>query len=337
MTKGFWSRETMRALIVVPALMLGAAGPAAAQTATPQPASAPTAAQKAAAAAAFDEGVKRFEHADYGPAATSFLRADEILPNPDAITNAIAAARRGNDHLLVAQAAERGIQRAEPNSPLAVQAREALSQAARNLSRLEIDCEPIPCSLALDGQSVKSGGRYVLPGTHSGVVTSPDGARADDAWDFVAGATYRVTMQLPKPGQTAVAPSRTETTASADGTVQPGVESGPEDHVKRKPLPPAAFFVAGGVTVVLAGVLTWSGLNALSKGSDYKDNPRSDSDKRDVESAETRSNILFGATLVAAGATAAMGIFFVDWSGKPVSAGVAPMPGGAFGSLNGRF
>lgn len=343
MTLSFRPLRSARALAVVPALLL--VNVASAQSASPSgsPSGAataePTAQQKAAAAAAFDDGVKRFERADYGPAAKAFLLADELLPNPDAITNAIAAARRGNDHLLVAQAAERGLKRAEPDSPLATQAREALSISSRNLVRLELDCEPIPCSIALDGQPVKAGGRYLLPGTHTGVVTSADGARADDSWTFVAGATYRVTLQLPKAGQN-VAPSRTETTAPDPATVPPGTEAPEDQPTKKKPLPKTAFYIGAGVTGVLAGVLTWSGLNALSKASDYKDKAPEDrtaSDKDSVESAQTRSDILFGATLVAAGATAVMGVFFVDWEGKQVSAGVTPTNGGALGTLHGTF
>jgi hypothetical protein len=355
MIQGFCSAPavTRAARVSLLVLTMGAMGaPAAAQAATPTPAAAPptpatrasappTAQQKAAAAAAFDDGVKRFEQADYGPAAKAFLLADELLPNPDAITNAIAAARRANAHLVVAQAAERGLARAEPNSALATQAREALSQAAQHLARLELDCEPSPCSISLDGQPAKAGGRYLLPGTHSGQAKSPDGAAAEDSWTFAAGATYRITLQLPKPGQV-VAPSRTETTAETPPPETPppagAVESTPEDKAKKKPLPKTAFFVGAGVTVVLAGITTWSGLNAMSKSDDYKDNPnRTQGEKDDVESAMTRSNVLFGATLLAAAGTAVMGVFFVDWKGNQVSAGVAPTPGGALGTVHGRF
>lgn len=341
MTQGFRSPAPLTRFARLSLFVFAISAPAAAQsTAAPTPPSAaPTAQQKAAAAAAFDEGVKRFERADYGPAAKAFLQADEVLPNPDAITNAIAAARRANDHLLVAQAAERGIARAEQSSALATQSREALSQAARHLARLELDCEPTPCSLSLDGQGVKAGGRYLLPGTHTGAVKGPDGATAEDSWSFVAGATYHITMQLPKPGQV-VAPSRTETTPpESAGGPPPGVESPPEDKPGRKrPLPKVAFYVGAGVTAVLAGVTTWSGLNALGKSSDYKDNPnRTLQEKEDVEGAMTRSNVLFGATVLAGAATAVMGVFFVDWKGNAVSAGVSPTTGGALGTLNGTF
>jgi hypothetical protein len=347
MIQGFCSPPAVTRVARVSLLVLtmGAMGaPAAAQTASATPAPAtPTAQQKAAAAAAFDDGVKRFEQADYGPAAKAFLLADELLPNPDAITNAIAAARRANEHLVVAQAAERGLARAEPNSALATQAREALSQAAQHLARLELDCEPTPCSISLDGQPIKPGGRYLLPGTHSGQTKNLDGQAAEDSWTFAAGATYRITLQLPKPGQV-IPPSRTETETAADAPPPEApppegtAESTPEDKSKKKPLPKTAFFVGAGVTVVLAGITTWSGLNAMSKSDDYKDNPnRTQGEKDDVERAMTRSNVLFGATLFAAAGTAVMGVFFVDWKGNQVSAGVAPMPGGALGAVHGRF
>src|SRR5439155_7374763 len=65
------------------------------------------------AAAAFEDGVARFKRSDYKAAARAFLLADELAPNNQAITNAIAAASRANDLLSVAEAAERVLSRGE--------------------------------------------------------------------------------------------------------------------------------------------------------------------------------------------------------------------------------
>src|SRR6185369_13229320 len=92
----------------------------------------------------------------------AFLEADRLAPSTQAITNAIAAARRANDHLLVMRAAERAIARGDALT----RAREALSEAAGKLARLELGCEATPCSLSVDGEPSPPGSRYMLPGAH---------------------------------------------------------------------------------------------------------------------------------------------------------------------------
>ena len=96
------SLRTGRGFVAAILLATGAFG----QPARGEPRDAPGG-NRASAAAAFDEGVTRFDHADYVAAARAFLMADDLSPSADALTNAISAARRGNDHLVVVKAAER--------------------------------------------------------------------------------------------------------------------------------------------------------------------------------------------------------------------------------------
>src|SRR5262249_13525514 len=136
LASGFWSRIARVAIVVT------LTSPAFAD----EPKS-----DRAAAAQAFDDAVKQFERADYAAAARSFLRAHELEPSTDALHNAIAAARKANDHLLVATAAERAIGRPGEREELVTEAREALTLAARNLARIDLSCDPLPCTLVLDG------------------------------------------------------------------------------------------------------------------------------------------------------------------------------------------
>src|SRR5688572_29346752 len=82
---------------------------------------------RAQAARAFDDAVARFEQADYAGAARGFLRADDFAPSTDALHNAIAAATKANDYLLVVTAAERAIARPNERQELVTEAREALA------------------------------------------------------------------------------------------------------------------------------------------------------------------------------------------------------------------
>ena len=132
----------------------------------------PRADEKQRAAAAFDDGVAKYKRAEYAAAARSFLVADGLAPSELAITNAIAAGRKANDHLLVARAAEKAIARGQALGP----AREALVEAGTRLSRIELGCDAPACALTLDGEAVRIGIEYVLPGTHEVVASAAGGA-----------------------------------------------------------------------------------------------------------------------------------------------------------------
>jgi hypothetical protein len=87
-------------------------------------------------------------------------------------------------------------------------------------------------------------------------------------------------------------------------------------------LPPAVFYAAASVSVALGAATIWSGLDVLNAYDDYeRDLPyltQGEADER-VENGharERRTNILLGATAVAAVATTALGLFWVDFGPK---------------------
>jgi hypothetical protein len=110
----------------------------------------------------------------------------------------------------------------------------------------------------------------------------------------------------------------------------------------RSGLSPVWFTVGAVVTVGLGAATVWSGLDVLSKNSDYEKAPTRTAfdDGRD---RELRTNVLMIATGVTFATTAVVGVFFTNWSGQrephpaPVAVGVAPAPGGATFALGGTF
>ncbi len=281
------------------------------------------------AAAAFDEGVHLFERADFQKAAQVFLEADALVPNGEALRNAIVAARKANDHLLVARAAERAATR--DDEELATQARRALAEVAPKLARVELDCAPKPCTLTLDSESVTPGARYVLPGKRQLSTTASDGHVTTERLDLEAGATYRVVLQAVKKGETrkSAKVSRAKTPPSRGG-------DGPSADAKGKPLSPVVFWVGVGLTAGLGGAATWSGLDALSASDDLPD-PAPRADRRDALDKARRTDILLGATAVVGIVTGYAAFALVDWSGGKRAAAVTPTRGGAFVSAVGRF
>ena len=82
---------------------------------------------------------------------------------------------------------------------------------------------------------------------------------------------------------------------------------------------------------MLTGITIWSGLDTRSAYSDYqRDLPRLTQDEANDRvdaghSRELRTNLLLAGSVVCAAGTAALGIWFVDFSsGKRASFGVAP-------------
>src|SRR5688572_20862421 len=163
------------------------------------PAAGETAADRDRAAALFDEAVRLSERAEYELAARKFLEADALSQSSDAVSNAIAAARRANAHLLVAEAANRAVGRQSSEPDLAARARVALAEAVLRLSRLELSCRPTPCELDFDGGRVPPGRHHALPGVHVVSAIAPSGARAEERLTTSAGVEYVVAVEITPP------------------------------------------------------------------------------------------------------------------------------------------
>jgi hypothetical protein len=82
------------------------------------------------AAAAYDRGVAAYDHGEYAAATDAFLAADALVPNDDALANALAAARHTHDRRLLEAAGRRGLEREREAPALGDAARAALAEAA---------------------------------------------------------------------------------------------------------------------------------------------------------------------------------------------------------------
>src|SRR5689334_14218242 len=220
---------------------------------------------KSRAAALFEQGVRQFSSAEYEAAARAFLAADELVPNTRALVNGITAARRAGQHLVVARAAERALARADMDPGSAALAREALVEAARSLTRVEVTCSPTPCTVAVDGAPLRDSALYVLPGSHDFVGTGANGATASEHVNAVAGASYRVTLTPKAPEQLVSAPVATRPVPQP----KPAPAPIPPEPSRTKPLSPAVFYAGVAGTAALVALTTWSGIDTLSK----KDSP----------------------------------------------------------------
>lgn len=272
------------------------------------------------AAQTYDAAVAHFERAEYVAAARLFLEADVIRPSEEALSNAIAAARRANDHLLVARAALRAQGRAEGSPELAARARQALAEAEAHLSRLELSCSPAPCELHLDGHPVPAGQHYVLPGSHRVSATRAAQSKSEMLMTD-ATAAYRISLDVAPPlPPTPSEPDRT----SVSRQDEPQKGSGePESIESEAVLPTEVFYISLGVTGALTGLTVWSGLDALDQKRKLEDPPSQASRDRLVASVR-RTDILLASSVVMAATTAYIGWKLVNFGGGEVQVELSP-------------
>lgn len=193
------------------------------------------------AALAYDRGVSAYDHGDYAAAAQAFLTADALVPNDDALENAIRAARKAQSKPLLEEAGSRGLRRESAAPELGALAREALADAAA-MGRAPAANAP------------------ASPGVP--VVTSE--------------------------------PERSHATTRA-----------PDSKESSRTWSPAVFYAGVGVTAVLTSLTVWSGIDALNAKARL---PGTQADNDRVMAKAHRTDAFLVTTLLAAGATAYIGL-----------------------------
>lgn len=102
--------------------------------------------QTGQAADLYDEATRLYEAGQYAAASEKYLEADALVPSSEALSNAIATARKADAPLLVARAAQRAIARELLDPALASRARVALSEVEPQLKQLETRPQEAPAA-----------------------------------------------------------------------------------------------------------------------------------------------------------------------------------------------
>ncbi|MGC4087080.1 MAG: hypothetical protein QM756_04090 [Polyangiaceae bacterium] len=215
--------------------------------------------------------------------------------------------RRASEELNQAQAALAHIQ--------------LLSQAT-NSYRIELDRQAVPSLSELE----------VNPGEHHLRISSATSVVFEQTLKLEPGERLKLRVTDQERTIDVVVVPEAKPTAKAAPTAAPAARTG---------LPPAVFYGAASASLVLAGFTVWSGLDVKSAYSDYQhDLPRltqAEADQRveDGHARERRTNILLGATAVGVVASAALALFWVDFSPRTTQVSIGVSNGRAV--LSGRF
>lgn len=269
---------------------------------------------------AYDRGVRAHAAGDFATAARAFAEADTIAPSTAAIEGALESAMKADDEVLGTELLDRAAQR--PVDPALAKTLDAAKKRfAGRTGKIRVDCQlATKCIASVDGVATDAWRAIIVKvGAHH-VVVQRDGDRFERLVEIGPDAIVAVS---PEPPQEQHRPD------------------GPEPTPPKPGISPAWFFVGLGVTAVLGGFTTWSGLDAVKKHDEFESAGcgiggqgvvPSDCASRadDGEAAKTRTNLGLALTGVAAAVTVATGAFFVRWSSAPAGTGGVAMIGGSF-------
>jgi hypothetical protein len=281
---------------------------------------APAAAQDARhdAARAFADGTKAFDAGDYTRAAQSFESAYALAPHEDALWNAARAWHKALELAKAANLYAQYLQEAPPNAPDRAGATAALRALSAKLGRIEVHVGAGVDQVRIDDAPLRGTSAYVVPGMHVLRASSAKGPIEQ--------------QQVVKEGET----KSVVLAAAADAPPEPVAPPPPPpppppiEQPTHSGWSPLVVWIGGGLTLVLAGVTTWSGLDTVSKLHDFESTPTQDA-LDDGRGKQTRTNVLIGVTAGVAVLTAAAAIFLVDWKSDTTRVGIGPS--GVFGSF----
>lgn len=274
----------------------------------------------------FEAGTTAFEKKDFKGAAAEFEAALAQRPHPVIRFNlAISWARLGHPKAALEQL-QLVLGDASADKDLKSRAERERRDAERALSRVTVRLsDPQREQVELDGNLVKvePGQELALdPGPHHVRIISGNAIVLDQ--DLELAPSERVELRVGERSR------RIDVVVVPDATPQKA-EPPPPAPTSPHRLSPVWFVAGAGATVVLTGITIWSGLDTRSAYSDYqRDLPRLTQDEANDRvdaghSRELRTNLLLAGSVVCAAGTAALGIWFVDFSsGKRASFGVAP-------------
>ncbi len=281
---------------------------------------------------AFDEGVKAFKEKDFDVAYERFTAAYAIQQHPIVVYN-LALAEIETDRLLAALGhLDQLLSDPTAGEDLVANGREETERALGLVGKINVDVAGVEkIEVAIDGKpALPTDGIYrVDPGEYAVKVVG-DGAVLIERRVKVARGE-RVTLSVGAAREAAPAPTApvAEPPAAATPTADAGGVS------------PVWFYVSGGVTLALAGVTVWSGMDTNSAKSEFDARtptlPRAAQQKLldDGHAKETRTNVLLVATGVGALATGALGVFAVRWGNTGETTALSVSPGRV--AVGGRF
>jgi hypothetical protein len=254
----------------------------------------------------YDQGSAAYNAGDFPRAAALLADADAIAPNPIVLGLALSAALGASDAVLGEELALRADARSATGK-LAEDAARAHSRFQAKVGRVRIVCaRGLPCTARLGSMRWTDGELHaVAPGIVDVVF---DGASSHVRITVAAGKVVDLLQPVVDVPAVPIAPAAPEP-----------MRDTPEKQHGGGGLSPGWFWGGVALTAGLAVGTGVSGANVVTLHQDFVANKNADS-ASDGLAAQTRTNVLIGATVVSAVATTAVGIFLTRWHVAPTYA-----------------
>ncbi len=257
---------------------------------------------------AYDAASRAFEEKRYAEAARLFARADALAPNRVALESALKASLLADDPALAMTLLERAEQRG-PSALDETLTQTARERAAPRVGRLRVSCpDERACALVLDGAALApQERRWALAGEHA-LEVEVSGVRERHRLSLSAGET--LDYRPPAPPAPSAPPAPLAPTAASSSELAPPP---PAPSVEPRGGLSPAWVVAGGVvTVALAGLTAWSGVDTLDRHDAFLAGDLGA--RAGGQDAQLRTNLLLGGALLSAVGTGLLAIL-TDWGG----------------------
>jgi hypothetical protein len=310
--------------------LVGAAGaaltlsmwlPSTVAVAQPPPAASATAIATAddrkQAAREFADGDRAFKEGDYRQAAEAYERAYQRVPHHSALWNAARSWHRAGELAKAANLYARYLREAPPGARDRNNAQKALNELSNKLARLEIHATDV-ADVKLDGAPLALSSVFVTPGEHVLEGRTHEDRVVRQAQTVETGDVVSVALVPPA---VAVAPSPSVVATAP----QQQPRAGGAAPSTRRGWSPIVVYFEGAVTLALAGITVWSGIDTLQQKDAFDRSPTPDN--LDVgRQKQTRTNLLIGASAAAGAVTALTALLLVDWHGGDVDRKEGPGP-----------
>lgn len=294
----------------------------------------PSAEARREAGREYAEGTRAFDAGDYTRAAQKFESAYALATHEDALWNAARAWHRAGELARAANFYAHYLRDAPPNAADRTSATSELKALSAKLGRIEVHVSSGVEQARLDDAPITAPAVYVVAGTHVIRATSARGP-IEQQHAVKEGEVISVVLAPPASNDAPVVappppPPRADARTSVDRDAAP---SSP-----RKGWSPTVVWIGGGLTLVAAGLTTWSALDTLAKLDDFEAAPTQEKLEAG-RSKEIRTNVLLGTSIGLAAITGAVALLLVDWRGNEPRTGLraAVHVGAGSAMLSGSF
>lgn len=247
----------------------------------------PTAQQRQQAGQAYDRAAALYVQGQYSQAGQWFMTAYRLAPAKAALLQAV---RSYHEARQIERAGTLAILLSAqfPNDAPSVElAGQVMEEAGRRALLVTVDCEG--CEVEVDGRMLATRAAYVSPDANHRIVGHFGNAQVDETISGAANEQRQVHFDRPE-GVEIVEEELTQ------GEIERRLRRIEEEQGPRhKVFGPGVFYTSLAVTLGLAGVTIWSGVDTLNGVDAYEANPTPEG-LSDGQDKERRTNILVGVT-----------------------------------------